>query len=168
MLNMFGLSQSVCQPTHKRGRIIDCVLFRPQDNVVQSTSLTQELSSDHLCVVCDLHVEASPAPVIYKEARNLRALDIAVFKQDLRTTVSPTLCPSIEQLDSTLRAVLDRHAPVTRCRVKDGRSAPSYSGVREELRQAQKEIRCTPWYSSVREELRQAKEETLCPLVLQC
>eukprot|EP00745_Piridium_sociabile_P024050 TRINITY_DN37831_c0_g1_i3.p2 TRINITY_DN37831_c0_g1~~TRINITY_DN37831_c0_g1_i3.p2 ORF type:complete len:115 (+),score=16.27 TRINITY_DN37831_c0_g1_i3:3-347(+) len=91
MLNMFGLSQSVCQPTHKRGRIIDCVLFRPQDNVVQSTSLTQELSSDHLCVVCDLHVEASPAPVIYKEASNLRALDREVFTQDLRMTVSPTL-----------------------------------------------------------------------------
>ena len=106
---------------------------------MKSTSVTQELSSDHFCVVCDLSVSAPPSPPEFKEVHSLRAMDRDAFRHDLSVEVSPALCPTVDQLDSALRAVLDRHAPVTRRKVGSARSAPWYATVKEELREAKKE-----------------------------
>ena len=54
------------------------------------------------------------------------------------------------QIDCALRAVLDRHAPVTRRKVGSRRSAPWYATVREKLRDAKKQRRSAEkkWLSS--------------------
>ena len=52
--NRYSFYQAVTVPTHKFGHTIDIVMFRPTDDIVCSTTVTQLLSSDHNCVVCDL------------------------------------------------------------------------------------------------------------------
>ena len=141
LLDQFSLSQSVTEPTHNRGHIIDWIMYRPQDGVVRSTSVTQELSSDHFCVVCDLSVAAPPPPPMFREVRSLRTIDRDAFKQELADKATPELCPTMIQLDSTLHAVLDRHAPVARKKVKATRSAPWYKSVKDELSEAKKHRR---------------------------
>ena len=42
-LDMFNFSQAVNEPTHERGHTLDWVMFRPEDNVLCSTSATQLL-----------------------------------------------------------------------------------------------------------------------------
>ena len=74
LLDQFSLSQSVTEPTHNRGHIIDWIMHRPQDGVVRSTLVTQELTSDHFCVVCDLSVAAPPPPPMFMEVRSLRTV----------------------------------------------------------------------------------------------
>ena len=60
-------------------------------------------------------------------------IDNVAFKQELTDKVTPKLCPTINQLNSTLHAVLVRHAPVARKKVKATRSAPWYKSVKDEL-----------------------------------
>ena len=50
----YSFYQAVTVSTHNLGHTLDIVMFRPNDDIVCSTTVTQLLSSDHYCVVCDL------------------------------------------------------------------------------------------------------------------
>jgi len=64
ILNVFNLSQSVNQSTHKKGHILDWVIFRESDNVLLNSTISQDLSSDHFTVVSHLDVEIpKPCPM---------------------------------------------------------------------------------------------------------
>ena len=69
MLDEFCFSQSVAEPTHERGHILDWIVFRPDDNLLSSTSVTHSLTSDHYCVVCELCATVPPDPAVYTDTR---------------------------------------------------------------------------------------------------
>ena len=48
---MFSFYQAVNEPTHERGHTLDWVMFRSEDNVLRSASVTHSIASDHYCVV---------------------------------------------------------------------------------------------------------------------
>ena len=54
LLNRYSFYQAVTISTHELGHTLDIVMFRLTDDIVCSTTVTQLLSSDHYCVVCDL------------------------------------------------------------------------------------------------------------------
>ena len=110
-------------------------MFRPEDNVLCSTSVTQAVSSDHFCVA------VSPDPAVYRESRNIRAIDRAAFRGDLCMLVSPELCPSIDDVNSTLRSLLEKHAPLHCRRVRADRLESWYRDVEDELEAAKKHKR---------------------------
>ena len=116
LLDVFNLSQSVKEPTHIKGHILDWVIFNPDTNtnVLLSTSVSHDLSSDHYAVCLDLNVDV-PAPVpVYKELRSLRSIDkSARHSGTISGLVSSSLSSTADQLYSSLRATLDRHAPVS-------------------------------------------------------
>ena len=60
------------------------------------------------------------------------------FPTDLYTLVSPELCPSIDDFNSTLESLLEKHAPVCRCKVHADRLEPWHRDVRDELEAAKK------------------------------
>lgn len=140
ILETFDLVQAIKESTHNRGHIIDWIIHRSQDSYIKSTSVKQELSSDHFCVLSTLDIEPPLAPKLYKDVRKLRSMDRDAFRQDLRV-ISPDTCPTIETLNAQLGAVLDRHAPVTRKEVKPNRSDPWYAEVKDELREAKRQRR---------------------------
>ena len=109
-------------------------MFRPEDNVLCSTSVTRSIASDHFCVVCELRVAVPPDPAVYRESRNISAIDRAAFHDDLCMLVSPELCPSIDDFNSTLQSLLEKHAPFRRCRVRADRFEPCYRDVRRNLK----------------------------------
>ena len=58
ILAVFSFSQSVVQPTHVRGHVLDRVTCRSEvDGILHSTSVSQALTSDHYYLTCDLNVE---------------------------------------------------------------------------------------------------------------
>ena len=59
LLNRYSFYQAVTVPTHKFGHTLDIVMLRPTDDIVCSTTVTQLLSSDHYCVVCDHDIVCS-------------------------------------------------------------------------------------------------------------
>ncbi|XP_070209698.1 neuropeptide FF receptor 1-like [Littorina saxatilis] len=75
-----------------------------------------------------------PPPPMFKSVRCLRTMDKDAFRDELQNALPPS--PSADQLDATLRAALDVHAPVSRRRVRPSKSAPWYSNICVELRDA--------------------------------
>ena len=55
--------------------------------------------------------------------------------------VSPELCPSIDDFNSTLQSVLEKHAPVFRRKVRADSLEPWYRDVKDELEAAKKHKR---------------------------
>ena len=109
-------------------------MSRPEDTVLCSASVAQSIASDHFCVVCELCVAVPPDPAVYRESRNIRAIDRAAFRGDLCMLVSPELCPSIDDFNSRLQSLLEKHAPLRRRRVRADRLEPRYRDVKTNLK----------------------------------
>ena len=132
-LDMFLFSQAVNEPRHECGHTLDWIMFRPEDNVLRSTSVTQSISSDHVCAVCELCVAVLPDPAVYRESRNIRAIDRAAFRDDLCMLVSPELCPSTDDFNSMLQSLPEKHAPLRRRRVRADRLGTEMSRMNLKL-----------------------------------
>ena len=134
IIDVFTFCQSVVQPTHVRGHVLDWVMYRSEaDSVLQWTSVSQALTSGHYCMTCDPNVALPLLSPVFREVRTLRSLDKSAFCEGLRTVLPPSDCSS-DQLDSALRGVLDKHTPVRRPRERRAGSSPWYPEIREDLR----------------------------------
>ena len=51
---MFDLMQTVDKPTHRCGHILDWILHRHDDELLQTKHVSHQLTSDHFIIVCDL------------------------------------------------------------------------------------------------------------------
>ena len=127
LINGYSFHQAVTVPTHRLGHSLDIAIFRPTDDIVCCTNVTQLLSSDHYCVVCDLSV-IKPVNKL-KQSRNLRVINVATFKADICQLILSTLCLSVEMLDDSLRLILEKHAPLRSCRVQINRNDPWYNAT---------------------------------------
>ena len=78
---------------------------------------------------------------MYRESRNIRAIDRAAFRDYLCMLVSPELSPSIDDFNSTLQSLIEKHAPLRRRRVRADRLEPWYRDVKDELEAAKKQER---------------------------
>ena len=120
VLESFGLIQSIKDPTHLHGRILDVVITRLDlpPPLVQ-VGLPGEYS-DHALLVFPLNVPRPPVCFTNISTRAWRNFDENKFLADLQA--SPLCSPSIllselsvdelqELYDSTLVALVDRHAP---------------------------------------------------------
>ena len=47
IIDMFNLTQSISEPTHNQGRLLDLVFSKQSDNILTSTKLHHGLTSDH-------------------------------------------------------------------------------------------------------------------------
>ena len=136
ILTRFSLVQGIERPTYYRsGHIIDWVVYRDDDQLVDCCTVSHKLSSDHAAVLTTLHVVPPQDPPIYRTVRDINAIDRGAFKADIQTMLQGLGAElSAQHLDDGLRALLDKHAPPMVRRVPTGRSSPWYAGVRDQLR----------------------------------
>ena len=59
IIDMFNLTQSVSEPTHNQGHLLDLVFSKQSDNVLISTKLHHRLTSDHTAILCKLDVSCT-------------------------------------------------------------------------------------------------------------
>ena len=133
LLNRYSFYQAVTEPTHKFGHSLDIVMLRPNDDIACSTTVTQLLSSDHYCVVCDLSAIKAVNRAELKQSRNLRGTNLTTFEADICQLISPTLCPTFEMLDDNLGLILEKHAPLHSCRVPINRKDPWYNAMKSDI-----------------------------------
>ena len=124
LLNRYSFYQAVTVPTHKLGHTLDIVMFKPNDDIVCSTTVTQLLSSDHYCVVCGLSVIKPINHAELKQSSNLHDINLATFKADICQLISPTLYLTFEMLDDSLGLILEKHALLRSYRVLLNRCNP--------------------------------------------
>ena len=138
LLNRYSFYQAVIVPTHRFGHTLYIVMFRPNNDIVCSTTVTQLLLSVHYCVVCDL---STIKPVNHAEliqSRNLRGINLTNFEADICQLISPTLCPTLEMLEDSLRLILEKHAPLRSCREPINRNDPWHNAMKSDIIVAKK------------------------------
>ena len=115
-LSSFNLQQHVNFPTHIHGHFLDLIICSDDFGLV--SSFPSDFISDHCTVVAELDIihppQTSTTSVSY---RNLNAIDIDAFKQDildspLCTDPANNATDSVSQYNDELRKILDRHAPL--------------------------------------------------------
>ena len=141
LLDTFGFSQFVNVPTHKKGHTLDWVMARLDDDIVLSSEVSHELTSDHSTVVCKLNIQCSRSSKSFRETRVISSIDKDEFRQNLQTEISPLSCPSAEIFHSTIGAILDKHAPVTKKEIKPAKSDPWYPLIKNDLKDAKQKRR---------------------------
>ena len=141
LLQTFDLSQAVDVPTHRWGHTLDLIIYREGDGLLQSFSACHALSSDHTAVMCHVDVNKPPHHPVFQTIRNLRQIDRSQFRADDAATLTNRPPTSADDFNSTLHAVLDNHAPATRCEVIQRQSSPWYSTIAPELHSLKQERR---------------------------
>ena len=149
LLQTCGLSQAINEPTYPASNhILDLVIFRDTDGLLLSAQCCYDLKSDHYSLVCHLNV---PKPKLAPQCKSVRAIhkiDHVEFSHDLATTLTPV--PTVTDLNTTLRKLLDKHAPVRQRAVRQHRWALWYNSVASELQKLERERRRAErcWVSS--------------------
>ena len=81
------------------------------------------------CVVSQLRLSCLPRPPVYVEARKLSAVDLTIFKADLRAKLLASPQLSADQLQHLLKELLDQHAPASRHKVSNRPPSSWFSSV---------------------------------------
>jgi hypothetical protein len=117
LLFSLNLTQHVNVPTHQHGHILDLVITRSSECLVQNLQAQAAVISDHCPLTFNICIEKPVAPRKLVSFRKIKDIDPAEFKQDLaksEVVVSPAneINDLIRQYNASLLAVLNKHAPV--------------------------------------------------------
>ena len=116
LLELMSLIQHVRSPTHIDGQVLDWVITRSSDNIIQGRSITDRYISEHCYVLCSLSAPRPLPTVKHISFRKLTTLDLNTFKDDIaRSSLSRVDDPEklVDLYNNTGRLLLDRHAQIT-------------------------------------------------------
>lgn len=146
LLSLYSLKQKVpIIPTHNQGGTIDLIIVDDdlEDIVGKIRVVDHGTNSDHFLVLCDLKTKTTARSVgdNITEYRDFKKIDVEAFKKDLRDSeINKDFSSHDEATDtynSTLTALMDKHCPVIKKKIKD-KPTP---WIDEELRNLRREKR---------------------------
>ena len=114
-----NMTQHISEPTQQAGHILDWIMSRQHANpatgnsLILSTSLTSALPSDHSAILCSLDISPPTRTKHTVTRRNLKSINLDTFSSDASRLLSEKSQNLTEHFDTTLRHLLDTHAPVT-------------------------------------------------------
>ena len=143
MIKSLGLKQHVEEPTHIFGHSLDLVITRLSDDVVRDSPRVDSYISDHGVVLFKLNSVKPSLSVKTVSYRKYKAINIQDFQSDLAKSALCTNHPNcLDELvscyDKTLKATLDKHAPLL---TKTVVVRPRVPWFNEEMREAKRERR---------------------------
>ena len=143
LISSSSLTQHVKAPTHQAGHTLDLILTRSIDNFVEGVTVSNPLPSDHALVECRLNITKPRSSKITIKRRKFKDLDLDAFREDimnstLYTAPASDLTTLIDQYESVLAALLDRHVPEVTCKITARPHAPWYN---DSLRKAKQDLR---------------------------
>ena len=132
LLVSMGLKQHVKGSTHEAGHTLDLVITREHDDVIKSVPVIDRFISDHAAVLCPLNSVKPPAVVKEINYRQLKAIDMDALRADLRDS---DLCTKeftdVDEMaschNSTLQAILNKHAPLKTKTVVNRKRVPWFN-----------------------------------------
>ena len=112
-----NLTQRVYGSTHRGGHTLDLILTRATESTASNVRCSDPGISDHKVIVCSLHVGKPPAVRKLVSVRNYKLINVDNLCKDLLESHDLQSLPDdVEsaalQYDSTLRTIIDKHAPV--------------------------------------------------------
>ena len=130
IIDMFNLTQSVFEPTHNQGHLLDLVFSKQSDNILTATKLHHGLTSDHTAILCKLDVSVPVQNLkLFRTDASKRLTPVPLNK--ISHTVSQV--SSVSDYNNHLCSVLDKHAPLCRCTVHTRKLMPWFSSIAEQF-----------------------------------
>jgi len=113
-LETFGLAQHVTFATHNSGHCLDLIITRSSNDVIVDSPRPSLFLSDHCFSECILDIPSSSVTTKKVSFRKLKSIDLTALKNDITASELNNLpgCELSAKYDSTLRAILDKHAPL--------------------------------------------------------
>ena len=124
ILSAHGLTQHILLPTHEKGHIIDWVITKSESEIVTNVQVGDMLISDHRVITFDIDRTSPPRPKKDVASRNIKAINISRFCQDISFLLSSQDEINADDLNTILRSSLDKHAPLKVRTVTDRPSSP--------------------------------------------
>ena len=133
LTQMFGYMQSVSEPTHRKGHILDLVFSKPDDCLNLATCLKYDLETDHITIMITVDASKPRPKPSFVHLRSLRKINMQSFSQDILQAFSSNSCSSVSIYNCNLRSVLDKHAPLGACTVSYRKPTPWFHDISEEF-----------------------------------
>ena len=140
LLKICNLAETVNLSTHMHGHILDWIIYRPDDNILVSHSVSNKLTSDHFALLCSLDLRIPDPHTIKSSFRNIKCSDRHQLASEINIKLASIVNPTADTFHLCLRALFDKHSPIS-----------------SKLVQVHK---CSPWYSSISDMLKGAKMKT--------
>ena len=118
LLDSFTLEQHVSAPAHISNNILDLVITSTQSNILSSIVISPVSPPEHYRVMSSLNFQPPhPKPATLDTFRHIKSIDCQSLCDDIANSVlvsdpPSTLSELVTCYNSTLTAILDRHAPV--------------------------------------------------------
>ena len=142
ILDNFHLTQHINFPTHDDGHTLDLLITRSSSTVVTHLSHHESYQSDHKSFTFKFYPHIRPATQRSTiQYRSYNTIDVENFKSDILTSplyTNPASNASdlADQFSSTLKSILDIHAPI---RSKTVVQRPHTPWINPEILQAKRE-----------------------------
>ena len=107
---MFNLAQPVNLPTHTHGHILDWIIYRPDDKILVSSFVSNELTSDHFALLCSLDLRIPDPPSIKSSFCNIKCIDRHQLTSEINLKLASIVNPTADTFHHCLRVLLDKHS----------------------------------------------------------
>ena len=97
---MFDLMQTVDKPTHRCGHILDWILHRRDDDILRTTHVSHQLTSDHFTIECDLKLVCTKPTTNVQLQKKLSSIDNCILMHDIKQYLDSAVMFTAAQLDS--------------------------------------------------------------------
>ncbi|KAK6187423.1 hypothetical protein SNE40_005456 [Patella caerulea] len=119
LLDAFSLKQHVDVPTHRHNHILDLVITKEHDSIIQSCDVVDHQISDHYSLFCNL---SFPKPEPLKRTisfRKTKNIPIDKFRSDINNSLllstiatKPDTHQQVDVYNNVLSEILEKHAPL--------------------------------------------------------
>ena len=143
LLQFVGLQQHITEPTHIQDHILDLIITRSSDNIINGTPVIDHFISNHASVYCTLLPDKPSLTTKNVAYRKLNSVELESLKRDLSVSLlcsdrlnlhvhSHTEDPCnldalVCRYNTTLSRAIDCHAPLKTKTVKVRPSVPWYN-----------------------------------------
>ena len=118
-LSSIGMSQLVSEPTHKHNHILDVIVTRDSDELINDIRVDcTTFTKDHFMVNCSVNLSKPQPSKAVRIFRKYRNIDHQRFSEDLSAKMKVISQRDYSSVDDLLKdynisclAVLDTHAP---------------------------------------------------------
>ena len=129
LLESLHFTQNVSSATHRSGHILDVVITRDNEHVLQDLTVS-DMISDHNLVLCRIH-HPKPSPIrVTVTTRKMRDINMADIQQELESLAIPSdhdVVILTDHYNQSLTSILDHHAPAREKTITIRPSQPWFS-----------------------------------------
>ena len=134
LLDSFNLEQHVKVATHVKGHTLDPVITRCGELPVLNITVDHSVKSDHFAILFTLPMTAPTKAKVTVSIRKLKAIDIQAFSDSISASklqqhvrAADNATEAYEFYNTTLREILDDHAPVTQRTITTRSESPWFT-----------------------------------------